>query len=148
MPLWVIYHTEDTLAGDEAKAALARDITAHYTNIGLPAFYVVVNFVRLGGGDMYVGGEARAGGRPFVRISIDHAAVRLADDDGGAEHRRVAGEFDALLRPHVADRGWRCEFHVNQVELRLWHIDGYAAPAHGSEAEKLWFRENRAVPFE
>ncbi|CCF33378.1 hypothetical protein CH063_05583 [Colletotrichum higginsianum] len=45
MPLWIIYHPEGTFEDDASKEAFSADITKFYTTIGLPAFYVVANFI-------------------------------------------------------------------------------------------------------
>lgn len=51
MPLWLIYHPTGTFEDNATKQALSRDITAMYTDRGLPAFYVVVNFIKLAGNE-------------------------------------------------------------------------------------------------
>jgi hypothetical protein len=56
--------------------------------------------------------------------------------------------IDALLKPHIADKGYDWEFHVDETDRRLWKINGMNAPPFRSEAEKVWFRENRAVEWE
>ncbi|ETS81267.1 hypothetical protein PFICI_06269 [Pestalotiopsis fici W106-1] len=145
MPLWLIYHTDDTFVDNESKAALSRDITKFYTNLSLPAFYVVVNFIKLNGNDMWVGGEPRSG-KPFVRITIDHIAIHVPDDD--AIYHRTTARFDELLKPHVADKGYSWEFHVDETERRLWKVNGFIPPAYKSAGEQLWVKENKAVPYE
>jgi len=66
MPLWLIYHPTGTFEDDATKQALSRDITAMYTDRGLPEFYVVVNFIKLAGNDVYVGGRPNTE-TPFIR---------------------------------------------------------------------------------
>jgi hypothetical protein len=44
---------------DDWKKALTEDITKIYTGVGLPAFYVVINFMKLPPGDTWVGAENR-----------------------------------------------------------------------------------------
>ena len=51
MPLWLIYHPTGTFEDNATKQALSRDITAMYTDRGLPAFYVAVNFIKLAGNE-------------------------------------------------------------------------------------------------
>ncbi|KAF7538968.1 hypothetical protein G7054_g2553 [Neopestalotiopsis clavispora] len=151
MPLWLIYHTDDTFVDNDSKAALTRDITKFYTNIGLPAFYVVVNFIKLSGSDMWVGAEPRltTSGKTnsFVRITISHVAVRIPDDADGV-HRRTTVTFGDILKPHVAEKGYHYEFHVEETDRRLWMIDGYIPPEYKSAGEALWAKENKAVPYE
>lgn len=145
MPLWLIYHSDDTLTDEESKAALSEDITKFYTNLGLPAFYVVVQFIKLDGKDMWVGGKPRVN-HPFVRITIDHIAIHVPDDDA-VYHRTTAG-IDQILKPHIADKGYNWEFHVDETERRLWKVNGFIPPQYKSEGEKLWVKENKAVPYE
>jgi hypothetical protein len=148
MPLWNIYHPPSTFVDDASKQALARDILPFYTAIGLPAFYVVVNFIPMPAGTMYIGGERNdeSRARPFVRFALDHIAVHTPDDD--AQYRRVRQRFEEIVKPHVADKGYSWEFHVAETERRLWGIDGFEPPPWGSEGEKLWAERNEAVPWE
>ena len=145
MPLWVIYHPSGTFEDNESKQALSKDITANYTSIGLPAFYVIVNFVKLDGNNMYIGGRPNTG-KPFIRISIEHIAVHVPNADEA--YRRVCDSIDKALKPHVADKGYDWEYHVDETERRLLRVQGIDPPQWKSEAEKMWVRENKAVPFE
>lgn len=145
MPLWLVYHPVGTFSDDASKQALSEDITKIYTNVGLPAFYVIVNFITLPGTSTYIGGRPNTGEHPFIRISVDHIAVTLPNEDA-AYHRVVEG-IDAALKPHVADKGYDWEFHVDETERRLWRVQGIDPPPFKSEAEKLWVKENRAVPY-
>lgn len=47
MPLWISYDPVETFETDASKQALSEDITKYYIVNGLPAFYVVVNFIQL-----------------------------------------------------------------------------------------------------
>jgi hypothetical protein len=147
MPLWNIYHPPSTFQDDASKQALARDIVPMYAGIGLPAFYVTVNFIPMAPGTMYIGGERNdeTRAKPFVRFAIDHIAVRQPDDD--AQYRRVVAKFEQIVKPHVADKGYNWEFHIAETERRLWGIDGFEPPPFGSEGEKLWVQRNEAVPW-
>ncbi|PHH85648.1 hypothetical protein CDD83_120 [Cordyceps sp. RAO-2017] len=148
MPLWIIYHPPGTFADDEARGALATDITALYTAIGLPRFYVVVEFVQLHYGDTWVGAEKRDGRqRPHIRLVIDHIAVQAPAADDDESRRESAARIERVLEPHVARRGYDWEFHVNEADRRLWRINGFVPPEHPSEVEDLWARENRPVPY-
>lgn len=159
MPLWQIYHPPNTFTTDAAKSALTASITAHYTRINLPAFYVVVTFHLMTDPttSMWVGGQKVSDinndndndtttTKPFIRITISHIAVTLPNDD--AAYNRSADGITALLKPHVADLGYAYEFHVEETERRLWRVQGLRPPPWGSEAERVWARENRAVPWE
>lgn len=144
MPLWLIYHPPGTFEDTTTKQALSKDITAWYaTTDGLPKFYVVVNFIKLASGDQWVGGETPA--KPFIRIVIEHIAVHVPNQDEA--YNGVTSSIDRILKPHVADKGYDWEFHVDETERRLWKVNGMIAPPFGSEDEKIWIRENRAVEW-
>lgn len=163
MLLWLVFHPDGTFEDDASKEALSTDITKIYTGIGwvtsasenqnsshqcnsLPAFYVVVNFIKMPGNTMWVGGKKLSKDRPFVRVAIEHIAVTLANEDKA--YQRTANAVDGALKPHVADKGYDYEFHIDETERRLWKINGMFPPAYKSEEEKIWVEENRAVPFE
>src|SRR4051812_17405637 len=100
MPLWQIFHPEGTFAIPEAKQALATDITTIYTTSGLPAFYVVVNFIPQPAQNTYVGGQNPT--RPFIRLVADHIAVHLKEDETRVS--RMTARVDTVLKPHIADK--------------------------------------------
>lgn len=91
MPLWLIFHPAGTFEDAASKQALAKDITRIYTGIGLPAFYVVTNFIKLSVADVWVGGEQRSD-NPFIRIVIDHIAVRM--EKSNAVYDRTTARID------------------------------------------------------
>lgn len=54
-----------------------------------------------------------------------------------------------LLAPHIAareDLDW--EYHVVETPRDLWKIQGIVPPPSRSAEEKLWARENKAIPWE
>jgi phenylpyruvate tautomerase PptA (4-oxalocrotonate tautomerase family) len=142
MPLWNICTPVGAYSAEQKKA-FARDITALYTKLAdLPAFYVVVTFRELAEEDYLVGGEPV---NNFIRIFIDHVARQLET----AEIRKLCrDEIEKLLAPHVSDRGFDWEFNIDETPLDLWQTQGLLPPPAFSEAEKIWARENRAVPYE
>lgn len=142
MPLWVIYHTTDTFTSPSQKQAFAKDITGYYTSNGLPDFYVAVNFIALDSENVYRAGQQA---EKFVRISIDHIAVRL--DDSDEVYKRVSDRMNAILQRHLDGKGWNWEFHVDETERRLWRIDGLVPPPFRSQQEKEWFENRRAGPW-
>lgn len=147
MPLWLIFHPDGTFEDDASKEALSKGITKFYNErVGLPKFYAVVNFIKMPGNTMWVGGEKPNKDKPFIRIVIEHIAVTLPNED--EDYKRTANAIDAILKPHVADKGYNWEFHIDETERRLWKVNGLFAPAFGSEEEKIWVKENRAVPWE
>ena len=147
MPLWQIYHPPGVLEDEESKAALAASITKMYTRVKLPAFYVVVHFNTISPSNVYVGGVSKsASSTPFIRIVIKHIAIKLDDDT--ETYRRTAGMIDDVLKPHVYDKGWDCEYHVEETERRLWKFDGLIPPEHLSEAHQKWVEENKPSVYE
>ncbi|KAJ5377090.1 hypothetical protein N7509_013976 [Penicillium cosmopolitanum] len=145
MPLWQIYHPGGTFEDAASKQALSQDITKMYTGIGLPAIYVVAQFIQQSESDVWVGGKQKTD-KPFIRVVITQIAVRLPNDD--AAYQRNTTKIDQLLKPHVADRGYDWEYHVVETERRLWKINGMIPPPRNSEAEHKWFTENWPVSYE
>ncbi|KAG8627298.1 hypothetical protein KVT40_004781 [Elsinoe batatas] len=77
---------------------------------------------------------------------IDHIAAKI--DNVEEQYRDVCYAVSAIAKPHIIDKGWNWEFHVDETERRMWQINGYFPPPSGSEQEKLWERENKTVPYE
>jgi hypothetical protein len=146
MPLWLIFHPDGTFEDDASKEALAADITKIYTGVGLPAFYVVANFIKMPASTMFMGGKAIGRDKPFIRLAIEHIAVTQPNEDEA--YKRVANRVDAAIKPHISDKGYDWEFHIDETERRLWKINGMFPPPWGSEGEKIWSEKNRAVPLE
>ncbi|GAA2212641.1 tautomerase family protein [Nonomuraea monospora] len=140
MPLWQVYHPADAFS-EQQKREFAEEATGFYTRFGLPGFYVVTLFHPVPPESFLVGGVPSG---DTVRVVIEHIA-RHADDPGLRE--RMAGALGRLLARHTQERGLHCEFHVDETPRDLWMIDGLAPPPTGSEAERLWARENRPVPY-
>ncbi|KAE8324796.1 putative oxalocrotonate tautomerase [Aspergillus sergii] len=146
MPLWQIYHPPGTFTTSTEKEAFSKAITENYTSVGLPAFYVVVQFHQLDPENVFVGGDQRSKtAKPFVRIVIAHIAIRLPDADDS--YARVTANIDRVLKPHALDKGYDVEYHVDETERRMWKINGMIPPPWKSEAEQLWVRENRPVVY-
>ncbi|KAA8644985.1 hypothetical protein EYZ11_008715 [Aspergillus tanneri] len=147
MPLWQIYHPPGSFEDDSSRAAFAEDITKIYTSHGLPAFYVVINFIKLDHQDIFVGGKQKTKTEKlFIRLVITHIAVKLPDED--AAFLQMTSRIDQALKPHIIDKGWDFEYHVDETDRRLWKINGIIPPPFRSEEEKIWSRENRPVPYE
>jgi hypothetical protein len=124
---------------------LYNETASHYFN-RLPAFYVVVNFIKMPENTAWVGGKAASKERPFIRLAIEHIAVHQPNEDEA--YKRTANRVDATIKPHIADKGYDWEFHIDETERRLWRINGLYPPPFQSEEEKVWARENRPVVFE
>ncbi|EHA19910.1 hypothetical protein ASPNIDRAFT_179925, partial [Aspergillus niger ATCC 1015] len=147
MPLWQIYHPPTTFSTPESKQSFAEDITKFYTDLGLPAFYVVVNFIQTHPDNVYVGGTTKhpTDDKPFVRIVITHIALHVPDSD--AAYSSTTTRLGQVMKPHLLDKGYDFEYHVDETDRRLWKINGLVPPPFKSEEEKVWVRENRAVEY-
>ncbi|KAH9209009.1 putative oxalocrotonate tautomerase [Leptodontidium sp. 2 PMI_412] len=142
MPLWLIYHPEGVFKDAESKKPLSESITSLYTALGLPAFYAVVIFIPVPAENFWVGGEEPRR-NPFIRISVDHIAVRMDDKN----YENWTARVDKALKPHIEDRGYDWEYHIGETERRLWKVNGVNAPPFGSRSEKEWFAANRVIPW-
>lgn len=143
MPLWTIYHPPEAYT-DQDKREFAAAITANYVRIGLPKFYAVALFQPVDAASFLVGGEPTG---KTVRIVVEHIAVHV-DEDDTAMRLRTRESLNALIAPFTSDRGLDVEFHVDETPRDLWMIGGIAPPPWGSDAEKLWARENHPVPYD
>ncbi|KAK3987481.1 putative oxalocrotonate tautomerase [Cladorrhinum sp. PSN332] len=144
MPLWLIYHPLGTsFTTEESKQSLAEDITAIYTSIGLPAFYVVINFIALSNDNIFVGG--RNPENAFIRVTVDHIAVHFRDNE--AREREAVAAINSVLKKHVAEKGYDWEFHVDETPRGLWRVAGIEPPPFQSEAEKKWSELGRPVEW-
>ncbi|MER7501427.1 tautomerase family protein [Nonomuraea pusilla] len=140
MPLWQVYHPVGSYTPED-KQQFAADVTDFYQRIGLPRFYVVTLFHEVEGASCFVGGEPSEG---TVRVVIEHIARHSQDP---AERGQASEAISRLVAPYTRDRGLYCEFHVDETPQDLWMTDGVAPPTSGSDAERLWARENRPVPY-
>ena len=140
MPLWNVYHPVGAYTELE-KRAFADRVTSSYESRGLPRFYVVTLFHEVDRGSFYVGGEPVD---DVVRITIDHLARHL-DDPASREASRQ--RVSALIEPFAAGKGLRWEFSIDETPRDLWMINGLVPPPAGSDAEQLWAKENRAIPY-
>ncbi|RDW86007.1 hypothetical protein BP5796_04332 [Coleophoma crateriformis] len=146
MPLWLIFHPVGTFEDSASKQAFAEDITQFYTSaLGLPAFYVVANFIKLSLNDTWVGGKQKTD-KPFIRVVINHVAYTVPNIDEA--YKRATASIDKILKPHVADKDYDWEYHVDETDRRLWKLNGMIPPAAKSEQEQQWAKENRAVLYE
>jgi hypothetical protein len=145
MPLWLIFHPPGTYEDSSTKQAFAEDVTKMYKELNLPAFYVVVNFIKLSAEDVWIGGKQKTD-KPFIRVVINHIAFHVPDSD--AAYKRSTTRIDAIIKPHVTDKGYDSEFHVDETDRRLWRINGMIPPAYASKEEQMWVKEDRAIAYE
>jgi phenylpyruvate tautomerase PptA (4-oxalocrotonate tautomerase family) len=123
------------------KKEFAERVTGLYEAAGLPRFYVVTLFHEVDRSSFYVGGEPVD---DVVRVVIDHIA-RHAEDP--ARRESVRNRIASVIRPFATAKGLRWEFHADHTPRDLWMINGLVPPPTGSEAEQLWAKENRAIPY-
>ncbi|GAB6919834.1 tautomerase family protein [Rhodococcus erythropolis] len=143
MPMWKIYAPEGAYT-KEQKKAFSDSITQIYVDFAdLPRFYVVVVFHEQPLDTIWVGGEPA---NDFIRITIDHIARKMPNLPDFQEMTMAA--FEEALAPHVKDRGFRWEFHVDETPIELWRVNGLKPPPAESEAEKLWALHNAPLPYE
>ncbi|WP_040790722.1 tautomerase family protein [Nocardia paucivorans] len=140
MPLWHIYHPVNTYS-DQDKKDFARDITEFYTGFGLPAFYVMVLFREVEENAFFVGGKPSGN---TVRIVVEHLARHLEDPK---LRKRSTERLNSIMVPYTGDRGLHWEFHTYESPRDLWMIAGQFPPGPGTEAEKVWARENAPLPY-
>lgn len=144
----MIFHPPGTFEDETTKGALAKSITSNYTRLGMPAFYVVVNFIKTSPSDQWLGGEMAStrSTRPFIRIRVLHIHINAPDDE--KVHAKMMAHLTELLRPHTLNKGYNLEYEIAESRRSLWHVNGMNPPVFGSEDEKVWRGENRAVPPE
>jgi phenylpyruvate tautomerase PptA (4-oxalocrotonate tautomerase family) len=140
MPLWSIYHPPGVYSARD-KRDFATAITSVYTAIGLPKFYVVVNFHEVDPESLLLGGEPASS---TVRIVIEHIARHTEAPE--ARHR-IAATISKVIAPYTTDHGLHTEFHIDETPRDLWMINGLWPPPAGSTTEKLWAEQNRPVPY-
>ncbi|KIH87252.1 hypothetical protein SPBR_05375 [Sporothrix brasiliensis 5110] len=147
MPLWQFFHPPTAFSTAAEKQAVVDDVTRMYTGIGLPAFYVVVQFFPLdvsgSGGNFFVGGQPATN---FVRIVIHHLAFQ--SQGSVAAHTRIASNVDGVVQPHLEARGFDWEYHVSESPPTMWKINGYVPPVMGNPAVTTWAKENKPSAYE
>ncbi|KAJ7171255.1 putative oxalocrotonate tautomerase enzyme-domain-containing protein [Mycena filopes] len=125
----------------EDKAAIAAAVTAVYTKINIPAFYVLVLFINVDPEDFFVGAKSTD---KFLRIGVEHIARNFSSDEA---KRNFMERYEKALAPFTSGRGIDWEVQITDDDRVLWNENGMAPPLAGSEEERIWKRENRAVPF-
>ncbi|OJD32215.1 4-oxalocrotonate tautomerase [Diplodia corticola] len=146
MPLWRVFHPDNTFTTKEERDALSADITKIYTKAGLPAFYVVVIFNAVPAEKIYVGGVSNdKAGTPFIRIVFENIARKMGSSD---RKSGFLSRVDEVLKPYIADKGYDWEYHGLETDRELWKLNGLVPPGTGTEGEQLWVKENKAVPYE
>lgn len=84
MPLWRILSNPATFTPAQ-KAALVSSVSSLYTDLGLPAFYVVVLFIDVERDSFFVSGSPQD---KFVRIAIEHIAIHYPNVEDDMKNMR------------------------------------------------------------
>ncbi|KAF9025880.1 hypothetical protein BDZ89DRAFT_988268 [Hymenopellis radicata] len=140
MPLHRFYIPPNLYTAED-KAKLAEAITNIY--IRIPRFYVVVLFIEVDQDNCFVGGNPSKG---FVRILVHHLARQFENDEKKVTFMDM---YEEAIKPFTKDRGLDWEVAVADGDPKLWRVNGLIPPhaVRDKEAEDLWKRENRAIPF-
>ncbi|KAJ7763177.1 putative oxalocrotonate tautomerase [Mycena maculata] len=136
MPLHRFF-TPKGMYSPKDKVAIAAAVTNVYGM--LPRFYVVVLFIELEPESFFVGGETTGN---FLRIGAEHYARNFSNDKA---KREFMDRYERALEPFTKSRGIDWEVQINDADRTLWNENGMAPPMPGTEEEKIWKRENRAV---
>ena len=136
MPLWRMYVPANAYSASE-KQQFAQEITSIYSSF-LPKFYVNVLFHEVEPEAFLVGGEQR---KNFVRISIEHIARTMTDDD---TKLKFFASVNEVIAPYVGNRGYDWELNVQEMPFDLWRVQGFFPPRPDTEDEKRWRQDNRA----
>lgn len=123
------------------KRSIAEAVTEVYVKVGLPRFYVVVNFIEVSEENFYVGGKSST---DFVRISIHHIARHLPSRE---RKRDFMQRYEKAIEPFTKGRGIRWEIQVAEMDRDLWNENGMSPPPGGSDGELLWRKLDRAIPY-
>jgi len=141
MPLLRFYLPPGLLTSAEKKE-LSQQLTKIYLLFDLPAFYVNIIFSEIPSDSFYVGGEEND---TFIRLVVEH----LARSFSSTEHQnRYMSKLDAVIKPLFDSKGYTWEYHIIESSRDLWKIQSIVPPPPRSEAEKMWSRENKAIPWE
>ncbi len=105
MPLHRIYHQPSAFSSTD-KQTLSERITKLYTDVGLPAFYVVVLFIPVEQESFFVGGKPTDN---FVRVVIQHLARQIPDEE---RKRKFSENYENVLAPFIKDKGYDWEVNI------------------------------------
>jgi phenylpyruvate tautomerase PptA (4-oxalocrotonate tautomerase family) len=116
MSLHRIYHPLNAFSAAD-KQGLAERITALYTAIGLPAFYVNVIFVSTEANSFFVGGQAKD---KYIQIVIQHLATQLQNDE---TKKIIMEKYEKAILPFIKEKGYDWEVCYTFFHLKSFlHI--------------------------
>ncbi|KAG7439108.1 uncharacterized protein BT62DRAFT_998419 [Guyanagaster necrorhizus] len=122
------------LYSKEDKTAVVKAVQQCYPN--LPKFYVVVIFIEVDKENFHVGGEATDN---FVRIVVHHMAAHFSDE----YKKEFSKGYNKALEPFIKARGADWEIQIAEMDV----MNGINPPPYKSEAEALWYKENRPSEY-
>ncbi|KAG2187542.1 hypothetical protein INT44_005231 [Umbelopsis vinacea] len=141
MPLHRFYYAQGLFSAQD-KQEITDRITKNYTDLNLPAFYVIVVFIEVPEDSIFIGGKPATN---FVRVVSQHLSRTMDSYEG---KQAILDFLEAAFAPYVKDRGLDWEIHVEEHERELWRTQGINPPLPNTDAEKLWAKENKAIPFQ
>ncbi|KAI9287271.1 putative oxalocrotonate tautomerase [Umbelopsis sp. AD052] len=141
MPLHRFYYAQGLFSAQD-KQEITDRITKNYTDLNLPAFYVIVVFIEVPEDSIFIGGKRATN---FVRVVSQHLSRTMDSYEG---KQAILDFLEAAFAPYVKDRGLDWEIHVEEHERELWRTQGINPPLPNTDAEKLWAKENKAIPFQ
>lgn len=142
MPYWEIFTPENAYTAEDKEQFATAITQACIDFVEIPAFYVVVRFHEYPADTMYVGGKAQDN---FVRIVVDTIARQMETPE---IREAVMMAIEHTMVPFVKERGFDWEIHLDETPMDLWRVQGIVPPPAYSDMEKLWAKENRAIPYE
>ena len=80
----------------------------------------------------------------FVRIVTQHLARTGISSERMAQ---VVAAIEEAFAPYVRERGLDWEIHTEEMERDGWRENGIRPPMPDTDAEKLWVKLNRPVPY-
>ncbi|GKT65240.1 metallo-beta-lactamase domain protein [Colletotrichum tofieldiae] len=140
MSLWTFSHSAGAFTAEE-KRDLAQAVTKLYSNSGLPASYVNVQFISLGEHDMWYGAKPHP---KFTMVSIVHVAQNVQTHPVKTQ-KAFINAVDNILTPRMTKKGMGWEYYVIEGPQEFWKIDGIVPPPTGSEMKNLRAQHNRPM---
>ncbi|PPJ56284.1 hypothetical protein CBER1_00741 [Cercospora berteroae] len=141
MPIWKIFHSPGIFEDATERHELAKSITDYYVVVGLPAYYVNVQFWPLPA-DRYFTGANPVSKTVFVEII--HIARRL-DPTNKQMRTRMKNRMDKILKPYTIDRGIHLEYAIAEGAAELWRINGIDPPESFGPDEKEQAAHNKKL---
>lgn len=141
MPRWTFESTPNTLSVAE-KESLARQITAIYVEIGLPAFLINVIFHENPSGCFFTGGQIAS---KHIFFHIDHAASPFPSEEFRLS---FISRVNKIVKPVFDPKGIEYEYNVYEHPRDNWRVNGVIPPVDYPEIWQQWVEKDRAVIYD